>query len=369
MRARIIIQGLTVFTHEYPMPLTGDRDKNLGKLTAWLVSDPMQMHNNVPLHTHRPYLGFIGRDAHTKASRVETKHWIPAETTIALEGHGLNGVVVDQSYLDYVPRLGDLHPSDTRPIEDILASLERSNLISARIDFLNGTIRAREFIAWDWHGNTPSRVAYMDTNIQGFATNEIVIDVGDDSDIDDADCRGCLVISGKGMNMVQAHVQPTRGYEFTAELCSLVRTESDYDIDPNTVEVRITNLPARRARPLFYGMHAQVASDAAGYTRRDYKNSVQYRRFADVADRYDHDQWMEDEQMIVDQPFPFLINPTQDKLDGLKDAGEPGMAVDPPKPYGRQAGEFKRGETLVGHGTGDDPQNTEICPFTRVLNA
>ena len=45
-----------------------------------------------------------------------------------------------------------------------------------------GTIRAREFISWDWRGNTPAKVAYMDTPFQGYGANEVVVDIGDDSD-------------------------------------------------------------------------------------------------------------------------------------------------------------------------------------------
>jgi hypothetical protein len=85
--------------------------------------------------------------------------------------------------------LGDLHPKDTRPVTEILAALRRTS--SALASIFNGTIRSREFIAWTG-GNTPTRVAYMDTNIQGFATNEVIIDIGDDSDIDVPTARDAL---------------------------------------------------------------------------------------------------------------------------------------------------------------------------------
>jgi hypothetical protein len=374
MRARIIFQGLTVFTHGRPTADAENGERKLGPLTAWLVSDPM--HHAAPLHTHRPYLGFIGLDARTNESRVETKHWIPFDTTIRLDDPSLTpGVVIDQSYLDYVPRLGALHPSDTRSFTSILQNLQQSGLISSRITIPSGTIRARNFITWDWHGNTPTRVAYMDTNIQGFASNEVVVDIGDDSDINDDHCKGCLVVEGVGLNRVQQQVEPRHSYEFRAELCPRVRTPTDYDIDPNTVELLITNLPARRPRALFYGLHAEVASEAAGFARRDYKTTPQYERFAAVADEYDHNQWMVDEPMIMGHPFPFLIDPSEDKLDGLKDVGERGMAVRPPDPYGRPQGVIRPGAVggdlpdhtpHVDSPTGDDPQNTEICPFTRI---
>ena len=380
MRARIIFRGLTLFTFDRPTTTTekDPKDNNLGEMTAWLVSDPM--HIGMPLHSHRPYMGFIGRDRGSKpgTSRVETKRWIPAWTTIELKDHDLApGVTVDQSFLDYVPRLGALHFSGPRPLPDVVAALEQSKLISSRVVIPSGTIRAREFIAWDWYGNTPARVAYMDTNFQGFAANEVVVDIGDDCDIDDPDYKGYLEVSGEGMNSVQATIDRANNYQFKAELWPRVKDESDYDADPNTVEVRLDNAPARRLRPSLCGLHAVTAFEAAGYPRRDiaiFTKSDQFKRFSDVADRYDGRQWAEDKHLVIGQPFPFLIDPRADKRDGLKDVGKPGMAVDPPAPYGRQSGE---GVPAVvaggpgGHGApmpmpaGHDPANTQICPFGR----
>ena len=56
------------------------------------------------------------------------------------------------------------------------------SFITKKIVIPNGRIRAREFISWEWHGKTPARVAFMDTSFQGYCANEVVVDIGDDSD-------------------------------------------------------------------------------------------------------------------------------------------------------------------------------------------
>src|SRR5215216_2572402 len=139
---------------------------------------PGHKHENPALHRHTPYLGWIGRKVGNPPGRPRVATRIPIQDnlTFSLVGHAPPplgaGVSVDQSFVDYVPRLGDLH--DGAP-----GSLRRE-FVTRTITIPTGTIRTREFIKWDWHGNTPSKIAYMDTNVQGFAANEVVVDVGDD---------------------------------------------------------------------------------------------------------------------------------------------------------------------------------------------
>ena len=114
MRARIIFRGLTLF--EFSKGTDGAKaGEDRGQLTAWLISDPK--HQEMPLHHHKPYLGLIGRNvgSHTGAGRTEKKRRIPPEMRIELLGHDLpkQGVTLDQSFIDYVPRLGDLRPGPT----------------------------------------------------------------------------------------------------------------------------------------------------------------------------------------------------------------------------------------------------------------
>ena len=365
MRARISFRGLTLFTFDKPTANAKPCD-NLGTLTAWLLSDPT--HLGMPLHTHKPRMSFIGRDLGSDVGRVETNLWVPADTKIELVGHQLPvGVTVDGSFLDYVPRLGALKYGDARSREQVLESLKGSRYVTCRVVIPSGTIRAREFITWDWYGNTPGRVAYMDTNFHGFGANEVVVDIGDDSDMPSDDKRKCLKVTGHGASSVQLKYQPpTAGrYEFNASLWPRAKTPLDDDVYPNYVDLSFLNTPAKRSRSVFWGIHAMTHFDAAGYERlKDYKNVDQYQSFLAAANAYDAEQWASDrDSMGTGHPFPFLIDPGCERLSGLANGAKPALATVPPIPHIRPRLDHPTG----GAGgskrhTGHDPDHTEICP-------
>ena len=355
MRARIIFRGLTLF--EFSKGTEGAKaGEDRGQLTAWLISDPK--HQDMPLHHHKPYLALIARNvgSRTGAGRTEKKRRIPPEMRIELRGHDLplkEGVKVDQSFLDYVPRLGDLRPGPR--------GNPKGTLYRRKIVIPTGTIRAREFISWDWRGNTPAKVAYMDTPFQGYGANEVIVDIGDDSDIDEYDEHKFLSLTGKEMN--EALWPRTKGGALVD------------DIDPNTVELQVTNLTARRRRPVFWGLHFQLLFEAAGFAPRDYTNEPQFQAFVRAANAYDPDEWRTDSGMATTHPFPYIIDPASETLPGIAEASgiaEMSRAIikgPPPTPPGRKKGE---GLPKGGHGghdghgsMGHDPENTQICPFGR----
>ncbi|HEY7396597.1 MAG TPA: hypothetical protein VH559_17195 [Gemmatimonadaceae bacterium] len=366
MRARILFQGLTLFSFDKPTASAKPGD-NMGTMTAWLVSDPKHM--SMPLHTHKPLMGFIGRDRGKKEGRVETKRWVPKEMRIDLAGHDVpNGVRIDGSFLNYVPRIGALKYSPRRSREEILASLEKLGFVTTRIVIPRGTVAAKDFITWDWCGNTPARISYMDTNFHGFGTTEVVVDIGDDSDFHADDEKKCLLLSGRGPNAVQMHVEPNTvaSYEFNAALWPRSKTATDDDIEPNCVEVRITNLPAKRRRPVFWGVHYQSLFDAAGYPRQTaYTNVNQYNSFVSAALEYDSEEWLADSKsMGVGHPFPFLIDPRRNRLPGIANGHSGPLATVPPPPRGRRATDgtlrSDTGETMPG--MGHDPDARDMCP-------
>jgi hypothetical protein len=366
MRARILFQGLTLFSFDKPTTNAKPGD-NLGTMTAWLVSDPK--HLGMPLHTHKPFMGFIGRDVGKSEGRVERKRWVPKEMKIDLAGHdGPSGVRVHGSFLDYVPRIGALKYSPFRSREEILASLAKSNHVMTRVVITRGVVAAKDFIAWDWYGNAPARVCYMDTNFHGFGTNEVVVDIGDDSDFHADDKTKYLRLSGSGPSEVQRKVDPNSaaGYQFDASLWPRSKTETDDDIDPNCVEVRITNLPAKRRRPVFWGMHFQTLFDAAGYPRpTGYTNVNQYNSFVSAALAYDSNEWAADrESMGIGHPFPFLIDPRRQRFPGIANGHEAPLATVPPPPRARGAhdGTLHRDTDQTMPGMGHDPENREMCP-------
>src|SRR5215475_4599092 len=174
MRARILFQGLTLFSFD-KSTANAKPGEDMGTMTAWLVSDPK--HLGMPLHTHKPFVGFIGRDVGKTEGRVETKRWVPKETKIELVGHdGPRGVRIHGSFLDYVPRVGALKYAPYRSREEIVAFLAKSDHVVTRVTIPSGMVAARNFIMWDWYGNAPARVSYMDTNFHGFGTNEVIVD-------------------------------------------------------------------------------------------------------------------------------------------------------------------------------------------------
>lgn len=381
MRARIIFRGLTLFIGKNLTKGVVTGGFNMGTLTAYLISDPH--HATMPPHNHKPYWGLIGRD-HDKPTgpgRAETKKSVPPVTTIQLMGYGdPTGVTALESFLDYVPCLSELHWGRSTGIQN--------SFITKTIVIPSGTIRARNFITWDWHGNTPSEVAYMDTNFRGFGTNEVVVDIaGDDLDINDyeKDNDKYLSVTGEGLN--EKLWPRTKG------------AATDEDMDPNTVEIVFTNLPARRRRALPWGIHFETLLDAAGYPRRldnagnqTYLNTAQYNAFVAAAMNYDPYEWQSDfNEMGIGQPFPFFINPKKDRLAKLRDDPPPAEPVDPiPEVLGRGKGEgiptgkpvvyrsmwtrfrdavarvFGRSGASASHGPmGHDPDNYLICPHGR----
>lgn len=347
MRARIIFRGLTLFTFEQRTDGAA-ADANLGTLTAWLISDPR--HDQMPLHRHNPYLGLIGRNHGDRASegRVEKNLRIPPEVRIELQGHRVDpGVTVDGSFLDYVPRLGDLHEGPT--------TSPRVDLIRRRIVIPNGRIRTRDFISWDWHGNTPAKVAYMGTSFQGFGANEVIVEIGDDSDIDQHDEKKFLAVTGQGMD--ERLWARTKG-------AALVD-----DIEPNIVELLITNLTVRRRRPVFWGLHFQLLFEAAGFAPLDYLGGAQFTAFERFARAYDPLEWGADSAMMaMNQPFPFVMDPESEVLPAISRAAEPYILKGPPPPPpGRLMDEgisIDDHRLHGGHGAPTmDPRNTDICPF------
>lgn len=356
MRTRIIFRGLTLFKFDEPVEGAKPGD-NLGTLTAYLVSDPS--HKGMAIHTHTPYLGFLGRDVGDPPgrARVLTKGHVAKEMTIDLKGHGPpTGVTVDGSFLDYVPRLGALNGNKPMGL--------RNEFITRTIVIPSGRVRTGNFISWDYNGRTPAKIAYMDTNYQGYGANEVIVDIGDDSDFDKPNRRKFLAIESKDGTVNEKLWAYTRGDAYV------------HGIEPNVAEVVVGNLTARRGRQVFWGLHVQALFRAAGFPdKAGYANAAQYAALDSAARQYDHDAWQMDLDMVnMDpsfQPFPFLIdiNAQQDKLDPTHAAAQPYILKGPPPaPPGRAKGEgvssgaHDHAMHKRGMGGGHDPDNSQICP-------
>jgi hypothetical protein len=382
MKARIYFRGLTLFTFQrstalaegaataeaaalasagQPIPRALDDQINLGTLTAWLVTDPMNMRmaNPDPLHLHKPFISWIGQ------GRASAKQWIPKRTTLKVEGYKPPfrnpGVRVDRSFIDYVPRLSALYGSQRAGIRQALL---KSPFVSCSIEIPNGRIYAGEFIDWPWRGKTPANVAYMGTAFQGFGAEEVIVEIGDGAD----DTGTSLLVDGNGLNAVQqATAKPMQkgmrakkaSYALEDKVLPRAGRVAD-NIEPNTVEVLVTNLTAKRTRPVFWGLHFQSLLKAAEFPdwqagSQAYNDFVQRSRaFGNALAGSDYaDEWARDLDMMrmgMGQnsvlPFPFLtdIDTDRDARPAITDRNG--------------AGVFSRVPPAPGH----DPNAAPICP-------
>jgi hypothetical protein len=352
MRAQIIFRGLTLFTFEKGSVENAKDGDNMGELTAWLVSDPKM--KGMPAHEHVPSLATLARESFAGTGRARVNREFPEEMRLSLPNHGLaNGVTVAGSFLDYVPRLGALHRDKPTGIQQ--------EFITRKIVIPSGRVRAREFVAWESYGKAPARVAFMDTPFQGYSANEVVVDIGDDD-------SESIVDDQKKHMVMEAGAKKKRFWSFTKG------SQLSHDIQPNTVEVLITNAAARRATSVFWGLHMLTLFDAAGYPRRDaYENTEQFDAFVRAANDFDPTEWqMDRDHMGIGHPFPFLaVDSTPDQLRPIRDAGAPYIIPKaPPHPEGeanRKPKSAPPGHGMDGMGgmhghPANDPLNVMICP-------
>ena len=335
MRVRIIFRGLTLFTFKKEAD-PGDPTHNRGTLTAHLVS------HGEGQHKHRPKLQIFGRNTSNGAGRVPA----PARNfneTVTMELKSVSnipaGVSVATSFLDYVPDLNLLSPKAER------SGRIDMQYVAASVVLNQGTLRARDFVSWDWHGNAPVPIAYMGTRFRGFAASEAVVDIEDQS----VAVNDCFAI--------QSNDSATNG-EWTP---MVMGNETSEDVSPNTVEVSITNFAHQGARPLYWNLHYQWLFAAAGFQplldsagAPHYAGSDQYLALAKAAQAFDQNEWDHDSMAntshTLGHPFPFIL----DRLEPLAPIAE-----------------FREPYVPTGHppfppGTGHDPNSRPICPFGHI---
>ena len=348
MRVRIIFRGLTLFTFEKEAD-PRDPTHNRGRLTAYLVS-----HGDKGPHVHRPKLQILGRTAPNGTEPVPA----PARdfnktVTMKLEGHGTaDGVKVLPSFLDYVPDLRLLNTEKRPGFSPGAKESINPAYVAATVVIENGDIRSRDFVSWDWHGNGPVPVAYMDTSFSGFAASEVVVDVGDDSDGNADDRKKYLSITSKETHFNHTCFPLVKGSAGGSD-----------DVSPNAVEVLVTNFAYQGRRPLFWNLHYQWLFAAAGFTPRlenaGYAGSAQFKALEVAATAFDAAEWKHDSTDTTDMlghPFPFIIDKL-DKFGRIEEGSAPYILQGPPPPP-------------PGRGMYDlplhDPNSRPICPFGKI---
>ena len=344
MRARIIFRGLTLFTFERPS-CGANGETDAGKLTAYLVNDTKhgshasQGAGGVGVHTHTPRMGIIGRDIDDQ-SRSRVEQGLPIPRSLELQLHGKrapdSGVVLHESFLRYVPCLTDLRSADRTTLVP--------RYVASTVVIPHGRIRARDFVTWDRMGNAPAELEYMDSNCAGFASNEVVVDVGDDADDGAPDSPEFLQIDSKDDPSLR-RLRPIA-----------LKGEHADEVDPNTVEVLITNFAPQLERAVFWSLHYQWLFQAMSFPTHKYDTSPQFQDFVAAATAYDAAAWTRDVKTvgILDQPFPFIR--TAQEFRGITCSGtSSGVGGAELETHGRQ-----------GDVPAHDPWNRPICPFGRL---
>jgi hypothetical protein len=359
MRVRVIFRGLVLFQFEKSRDKM-KADRNRGALTAWFIGSQPSTHH--PEHVHKPHIGIIGRDKDkSDPTEVETDPGIvaepipllPGETRLEMKGCDCTpGVIAAPGFLEYVPSISQIYGS---------LAPKRAGLSLSSVVIPHGTIRARDLVSWDADANVPAEVAFMDTGYRGFVANEVVVDMGDDSDMaEDGD----------------EYLQITTETEVAAKkLWPLTKNHFYKDAtDPNTVEILFTNFAPQRLVSLFWSLHFQMMFQAAGFPPRTVDASQEFENFEQAALTYDPGEWVADKQsMGVSQPFPYIVNGGYFPGRGPKQGYRAENIQGPPaSPHGRERGVRARGRaqtpaygTVVTdhtHIVEHDPWARPICP-------
>ena len=139
-------------------------------------SSPIQDAGNARPRTRaEPGEAISGRESYAGVGRAQLNSCeFPDEMRISHSSKtSTAGVTVAGSFLDYVPRSSAAsrqtqgHSERIRDEEDCHPQRADPH---TRLRLLG------------LHGNTPAAVAFMDTPFQGYAANEVIVDIGDDAD-------------------------------------------------------------------------------------------------------------------------------------------------------------------------------------------
>jgi hypothetical protein len=259
------------------------------------------------LHTHVPRISIYARNVDGGAVIENVgMRLLPGKTTFELRGHSdiPDGVFTTEGYDRHVPNLGKLR-SAKRGKPDM-------NFVASQIVLPQGNLRASELVSWDIHVSQPAEVAFMGTQFRGYVANEVVLDVGDDSDFDHDDPQKFLSVESS-TGKIPAKLWPrTKGEHYVQAT------------DPNTVEILITNFAPQGIRPVPWSKHLAAAYYALGYVPdRSFEASPEYAAFVDDAKKYDAEEWSRDEEFAPGQPFPYIVADSLRELPGLEKMSAP----------------------------------------------
>ena len=329
MSVRIFFRGLVLFS----IPETGDDE---GKIVAKLITRPAPgpsgggssvggtpasggpsaggMHAG---HTGPAQIGGSparGPHDHTAEIQIvngaEIKEMISSplrdrRTEITVLG-GEPRTRRSQSFRNHVPKLSTLasRAGLTRGDPD-------NSYVSHTITIDRGVLRVKDVVTWDEGGyplpthvagqpdwvragfgelpTTPAMLKFAGCEMQGHMANECVVEIPDATAVD--------VSTGPGEH---------HRYKALHQLNQ--RTALD------TVDIRYTNYPIQRAKPVPWGLDFQWLMIAAGYGTVDMAAEPNFREFLDFATQYDAGLLREDLEALLPaprgRPFPYIV-PTE----------------------------------------------------------
>jgi hypothetical protein len=175
-----------------------------------------------------------------------------------------------------------------------------------------GILRVKEMVTWDEGGyplptrtshndptwkrgtlgalpTTPAKLKFVGCDVEGHMANECVVEI--------PDATGVELSTGPGEH---------RRFHAIHQFNHLTALD--------TVDVRITNYPVQRAKPVPWGADFQLALIAAGYSSVELRDDPNFREFLAFAEEYDPALSREDRQALLEgpgntrgRPFPYIV--------------------------------------------------------------
>lgn len=263
-------------------------------------------------HYHLPRLACIGRDAVGGDEILGRPHSIGGQRLV-IGGIGTDGVAPEASFHEHVPWLREVYYGANWASQP--APTERNwNLVAAEVVVPAGRIWTRTLTTWEpelsGRDRGPERpVKYGFFWNPGWAprplANECVLEAELKEDAVELNALSTQLYS----EGVPYRLRPLAD-------SSLLR----HEVEPDTVDILITNLPAYRSRRTPWGVHYALLFEAAGFPGGAY--GAEFRSFEQRARAFDQQLWQRDAHMLEairqrrqpappppwGYPFPHLVD-------------------------------------------------------------
>ncbi|GBD31640.1 hypothetical protein HRbin33_00599 [bacterium HR33] len=287
-KVRLVFRGLIWYHFEKPRTAKDSgwvSGSSRGTLTAYLINDADCHHAD---HYHVPRLACIGREATTGAEVLGRPHIIAGQRLV-IGGIGSGGVAPDASFHEHVPWMREVYYGSNWASQP--APVERNwNLVAAEVVVPAGRIWTRTLATWtpDIRGSNPGPerpVRY------GFFWNP--------QWTPRSLANECIVEADLEGDALELEALSTQLYSEGVPRKLAPLTDSAvlrHEVEPDTVDLLITNLPAYRARRTPWAVHYAVLFEAAGFPGAPY--GPEFSRLEQRARALDRESWERDAHML-----------------------------------------------------------------------